>query len=379
MAFGDDDRVLQEHLAFVQLARQRERDQQQREQFAVSQETNRLQLEQLRRQVAGEAAATSPEAQTFGPSRGDPASIQERLARQAANQELLQAQAALSQQAETGTNAIYAQDAQQDLADIEPLVRRGVLGAGDVRTVVRSAALGGITDQRNSRKAQRELQAIMRQTQDGTFNEKQAAGAMQSLEKEYGKLKLLTVPGYAEAVGLGEQMRAARELEKFETAERLGVEPDLLTYDSDTGELVPDPTFIKIKQYKMLTEEHEVEKADKLTTARRKNIEVQVNAVAAQIRSTNTLFSATKDPAYVNVLNKLTIEQHKLLRELGGAGKEDIAAPSAPSLAATSKQYQSRDEFLNALKTGQHKVGEPGFVAGVPYKANADGTIKRVN
>jgi len=373
-----EDRVLQDAIAFREQNRQRVEEQHRDQQFAMQQELNQLQLERARRQAAAETAPASTEAQSFGPSRGNPAAAQALADSRVASQELLRAQSALAQQSETGTNAIYAQDAQQDLADIEPLVRRGVLGANDVRAVVKSAAMGGITDQRNSRKAQRELQAVMRQVQNGTFNETQAAGAMDSLKKEYGESTLLSVPGYAEAVGLGEQMRVARDLQKFETAERLGVEPDVLAYDEETGALTLDRNAVAIKQYKMATEEAETQKADTLMTARRKNIEVQVNAVAAQIRSTNTLLSATKDPAYINVLNKLTVEQHKLLKQLAGTGEEGVTTPASPTVAATTKQYKSMDEFINAMKTGQHTVGKPGLVGGVPWNSGPDGKVRRV-
>jgi hypothetical protein len=109
---------------------------------------------------------------------------------------LNQSRNALAGQAGGGPNAPMARGTLQDLNEIEPLVRRGVLGANDVSAVVRSNLMGDIAGNRDVRKATSDWQAIMSGSRNGTFNEQQTAGAVASFERTHGPAVASMVPEY---------------------------------------------------------------------------------------------------------------------------------------------------------------------------------------
>lgn len=297
---------------------------------------------------------------------------------------LARAQAALN----AASDQPFAAGAQQDLNQIKPLVQAGVLGPADVQSVVKSAMMGDIADQRNSRKAATAIQAIVTQSANGTFNEQMTASAIASLHQNFPPEMLANVQGYAQLVGKQEEIQQSRIQQTQEFAKQQGIDPSVLKWDTENNRPTLDPHTAQIQAFKFQTEQHEAAKANAVVTNQRKNAEAAMLGINSEMKAISTIMAAQKktgnvDPGLVSVMVRLAKENKNITRQLIGGAAETESASAPPAQrsmqqASAYPSFDSTDSFSKALGNGQATIGKPVLINGVPWMAYPDKTIRRV-
>jgi len=241
--------------------------------------------------------------------------------------------------------------------------------------VVKSAAMGSIADSRSLRQIAKEVEAVNRGINNGTFNESQAASVIESLKKEWGEEKLASTPGGAKLLGKEAELQQYRVQRITEHAKSRGLDPDMYTWDDQNNTPTLNPRAVQEEQFKMVKRQAELDEVDRVWTNWRKDAEVDMNITSAQLRSLTPLYGKSGDPALGASINNLLKYQNAVRDRVTGGG----ARPSSSGVvSAPMPEYQSMDDFIAAMKAGRHPVGKPGKVAGTSWQAGPNGDIKRV-
>jgi hypothetical protein len=279
------------------------------------------------------------------------------------------------------------ENAISELTGMAPLAAAGILSPTDVNVEMKKSAMGDIADQRNIRKAAREVQAITSQIANGTFTEKMGESAIKSLQQNWGENVLAGVQGYAQLAGMGDEIQQARIERTQQFAKQQGIDASWLKWDNENDRPVLDPHTVAIQQFKSQQEQLQTEQADKLVTNKRKGIEAAMIGVGSQMKAVSALITAqTKggsaaDPALVGVMKSLATENNKISKQLRGGTEQDTVQPAVNkplSQASSYPSFGSMDSFITAMKNGSHKVGTPGLVNGVLWSSDLTGKVRRV-
>lgn len=268
-----------------------------------------------------------------------------------------------------------------ELDYITPFVRSGAIGPGEVQGVVGSAITGGVTDLRDQRKAQREMQAIIRGGENGTLNETQMGGAVDSWVQEHGLAMAAQIPEAAKFLGIGEQIKQAQNQRIEEHAKQKGLPADMYSWNNEKNKPTIDPDAVREYSIKAEIEEQQTETLAKVSDDKRKRAEAIINARSGEIKALSALISASKksgqaDPALVSQLDQLVAAQRRTYATLAGIPDIATAAQTQPSRSGF-KTFSSRDEATAALRAGQIANNAIVLVGGVPAK-NVNGQFRAV-
>lgn len=94
-------------------------------------------------------------------------------------------------------------------------------------------------DRRNLRIASRDVEALQSAFRTGQIGAQQFQQAMNAVEQQHGTALLTRIPAWRQMAGTNEQFEQQKEQLKQKRAAELGLEPELLRWDSDQGR----PTF----------------------------------------------------------------------------------------------------------------------------------------
>ncbi len=282
---------------------------------------------------------------------------------------------------------------QEDLSALAPFVNAGVLGANDVRTVVKTAAIGTLAGQRDRREAAKISRAIATGVTNGTFDESQLASAVQSLESNFDFQTLSSVPEYMALVGKGGELEQAREEAQQEFADTRGVERRFVGWNERENRPVYDEDEMAFERFRIVSEAQERESLRQPIVDKIKSLDGQINTVVKAIQNAE---AQQKDPSTLfRQHERLVGEKFNTLKQLdqlspvppivAPAATGDGAADAQPAVsqaasvrqATTLPAFDTRGEAIAAAQQAGMQPGARILIGGVRYKLGPDRLFRR--
>lgn len=244
-------------------------------------------------------------------------------------------------------------------------------------------------DQRNARAASRDMREIMRLKQGGHYTPAQITKVAAAFAEEYGPQVALTTPGYADLMGVGGQLREAREESLLKFAEERGIGRRFVAWD----DRAQAPTF-NADEFALESKKAEIE-ADRLKPKNEalKSLASMYKPEKPRRRDyVHSLSGAFDSGAYEADLRAFQEEAAKHVQSFSGGALSDeelerfvptapegggLAQQLAEGVAAPAAQtFTTQADAVMAAQTGRLKPGSEFFIGGTAYTLGMDGAAR---
>ena len=271
-----------------------------------------------------------------------------------------------AQRAEIAATSLEAVNA------LQPLAAAGSIDGKGIRQAIGTSVTSTLADQRNVRKAHRDMETVMKLRENGTHNEMQTAKALEAMEREYGLNILRRVPGYAQAAGIEQQLEQEKIEMRRAFAKQYGIPEHLVAFNDDTFRPEFDRNGAAIELYKSNQQDAATEREDKIWRRKIEANDVRLTVIGKQLTNIGNridVFVKNQIPVPADLKAEYLALQNEL--QIGQAWQADTASQrpvldAAPQ--ATAKSYSNRAEALAAARGGAINSGDRVIIGGVPAR-----------